>query len=534
MDSDAHGPTMKSKRSPQQGAALALVAALMALALLAALAAAIARSATGPGRNAANDKALATAREALIAHATSRPIDEVVGPGYLPCPDLDDDGWAESTCGSMTGETGQWQRLGRLPWKTLGLPDLRDSAGERLWYAVSSKHKGLLNCTVSPACLDMGPEAALGTITVRDAAGNVVHDGTSASPYEPGRGGAVAVVIAAGPALARWTGNGSPGVAQVRTCDGGACNAAGHCLTHPPTLTPKCNPINYLDRAPGPAHSDEDNARFVDRNDDAGRPGNRDGFIRGPVTGRDGTTWVNDRVLAVSYDDLMPRVMRRVAEEVASCLRGYGARAENAGRLPWAAPPCRSRDTDPALRWAGAHGALFGRVPDTPFLDAGTDSSGAMMPGWTPGCAIADASGETSSHARFTWWSAWKRHVFYALAAASRPAAGPAAACDPASCLLASGNPGAPTAAGHRFAVLVAGHPLLLDSVRQSRGSLADTDPRQWLEGANADLRRLNANPAAPECADDFTAPRGGADPASNRVAMGIAPGRNDVVVVGP
>ena len=27
--------------------------------------------------------------------------------------------------------------LGRLPWRTLGLPDPRDGSGERLWYAVS-------------------------------------------------------------------------------------------------------------------------------------------------------------------------------------------------------------------------------------------------------------------------------------------------------------------------------------------------------------------------------------------------------------
>ena len=30
---------------------------------------------------------------------------------------------------------------GRLPWKTLAIPDLRDGAGERLWYAVSVRFK---------------------------------------------------------------------------------------------------------------------------------------------------------------------------------------------------------------------------------------------------------------------------------------------------------------------------------------------------------------------------------------------------------
>ncbi|MBL0142719.1 MAG: hypothetical protein IPP91_11615 [Betaproteobacteria bacterium] len=518
----------------ERGIALVAIAAILAIAVLTALTAAIARSAAGPRRAAITDQALATAREALTAHATSRPLDEIVGPGYLPCPDLDDDGWAESTCGSMTGETGQWQRLGRLPWKTLGLPDLRDAHGERLWYAVSSKHKGLLNCTVSPACLDMSPEAALGTITIRDASGTVIHDGTSPSPYEPGRGGAVAVIFAPGPPIARWAGNGASTTTQARTCEGGRCNAAGHCLTSPPTLTPKCNPANYLDRSPGPAYADEDNARFVDRNDAAGRAGNRDGFIHGPIAGRDGTVWVNDRLAVISYDDLMPRVMRRVAEEVSACLRDYAARSENRGLLPWAAPACRSRDPDLILRGSDSSGTLFGRVPDTPFLATVRDSGTTMLGQWAPGCRIADANGSTAGATGFTWWSAWKRHVFYSVAPANRPAPGAPAACDSLTCLFVSQDGAGVASQGRRYAVLVAGPPLLFDSGRQSRSAMADADVRDWLEGANADLRRLNANPAAPECPADLSYPEGPATASYNRVATLASRSRNDVVVTGP
>ena len=90
--------------------------------------------------------------------------------GGLPSvPDLDER-WAEATCGSLAGNVGQDQRLGRLPWKTLGLPDLRDGYAERLWYAVSTRYKGLLNCAASRACIDMTPAQAIGTITVRDSA----------------------------------------------------------------------------------------------------------------------------------------------------------------------------------------------------------------------------------------------------------------------------------------------------------------------------------------------------------------------------
>jgi hypothetical protein len=374
----------------------------------------------------------------------------------------------------------------------------------------------------------------LGTITIRDPSGTVIHDGTSASPYEPGKGGAVAVVFAPGPALARWAGNGAAAIPQSRTCEGGRCDAAGRCLTQPPTLTPTCNAENYLDRSPGPAFSDEDNARFVDRNDAAGRPANRDGFIHGPVADHDDRVWVNDRLAVLSYDDLMPRVMRRVAEEVASCLRTYAARSGNNGRYPWAAPLCRGRDPDPVRRWSDSSGALFGRIPDTPFLATSGDSGTTMLPTWPAVCRIADANGNTAGAAGLTWWSAWKRHVFYSVAPASRPAPDAPHACDTLSCLFVTRDAENVEPHGHRFAVLVAGHPLLFDSGRQSRGAAGDTDARQWLEGANADLRRLNANPAAPGCAEDPSDPAGPASPSFNRVATLAARGRNDVVVAGP
>src|SRR5438034_8832924 len=186
-------------RANERGAAL-VVAALILLAVVGiVLAAELAALAGGGARDRVTERSLAQAREALIAYAVDRPITESVGPGYLPCPDLDDDGWAEATCGSQNGDSGQAERLGRLPWKTLGIPDLRDGHGERLWYAVSSKYKGLLNCGVSRACLDMTPDTALGTITVRDSAGTVLHDGTIAEAYRANEGGAVAVGLAPGP-----------------------------------------------------------------------------------------------------------------------------------------------------------------------------------------------------------------------------------------------------------------------------------------------------------------------------------------------
>ena len=72
--------------------------------------------------------ALAQAKQALIGRAFA----DSNRPGSLPCPDTNNDGSAESPI-----PTDCPSYIGRLPWRTLGLPDLRDGSGERLWYAVS-------------------------------------------------------------------------------------------------------------------------------------------------------------------------------------------------------------------------------------------------------------------------------------------------------------------------------------------------------------------------------------------------------------
>ena len=84
-------------------------------------------SAVQISRDEITSKALAQAKEALI----SRAVADSNHPGSLPCPDTNDDGSSEG------GTTCTMGHIGRLPWKTLGLPDLRDGSGERLWYVLS-------------------------------------------------------------------------------------------------------------------------------------------------------------------------------------------------------------------------------------------------------------------------------------------------------------------------------------------------------------------------------------------------------------
>jgi hypothetical protein len=82
-------------------------------------------------------RALTQAKESLLGFsATYAQTHEVKLQGYLPCPDKDGDGSVETPCESA-GKTV----IGRFPWRTLGLPPLRDGSGECLWYAVSGNFK---------------------------------------------------------------------------------------------------------------------------------------------------------------------------------------------------------------------------------------------------------------------------------------------------------------------------------------------------------------------------------------------------------
>lgn len=71
---------------------------------------------------------LAAAREALIGRAAS----DDNRPGSLPCPATSDDGIVPIFVQGNACPT----YIGRFPWYTLKVGELRDSAGELLWYAL--------------------------------------------------------------------------------------------------------------------------------------------------------------------------------------------------------------------------------------------------------------------------------------------------------------------------------------------------------------------------------------------------------------
>ncbi|WP_148717180.1 hypothetical protein [Chitinolyticbacter meiyuanensis] len=109
-----------------------------------------------------NADVLGEAKRALLAwsalHCTQpgANLANVVA-GELPRPDTDAPGTAGAGSQNVIGAP----RLGRLPWRTLAIPPLRDASGEVLWYAIRNEYgdNG-----------DNPPDPCL-SLTVRDAAG---------------------------------------------------------------------------------------------------------------------------------------------------------------------------------------------------------------------------------------------------------------------------------------------------------------------------------------------------------------------------
>ena len=113
-------------RSPQASLYLQRGAALIVAVVLFALIGVTAILAVARGTDSEAEKerrttdALAQAKAALIGFASGVALTGAERPGDLPCPDMDNDGSADppdSPCPTAAN------RLGRLPWRTLGLPD---------------------------------------------------------------------------------------------------------------------------------------------------------------------------------------------------------------------------------------------------------------------------------------------------------------------------------------------------------------------------------------------------------------------------
>jgi hypothetical protein len=166
------GRSRSVRSGVQRGAALLVTLALVAIIVGLAVLWVANTGASEAHRLQENAKIMGLIRDALVARAAT----DSSRPGSLPCPDNDNDGTAD---GSLC--TAPY--LGRVPWKTLDLPDLRDAAGERFWYALSPRfrdHSSACNpipCVLnsdSPADLTVNAVASVENVAIIFAPGEVV------------------------------------------------------------------------------------------------------------------------------------------------------------------------------------------------------------------------------------------------------------------------------------------------------------------------------------------------------------------------
>ena len=226
--------------------------------------------------------ALAQAKQALISRAAS----DANHPGSLPCPDavtniagnnVPNDGVADLLAGPACPSM-----IGRLPWRTLGLPDLRDADGERLWYFVAPAYQDSSAKIINPG--------TAGQITGYDCANQEAASRTWPCDNPRAIGTAwVAVVFSPGKAFG----------AQVRD--------AAHAGDYAQYLE-SFNPADpYRLRVAANAES-------------------------------------NDRLATISPDDIFAIAQRRIANELQAVLTKYFAAtaAQGSASMPWPAAACTS------------------------------------------------------------------------------------------------------------------------------------------------------------------------------------------------
>jgi hypothetical protein len=409
-------------------------------------------------RAATTNAALTRGKQALLDYIASKALDSTRDvPGDLPCPDTADP--TSPLAGSAAlGCSTAAARLGRLPFRTLGLPDLRDESGERLWYVLAQEFAPTNSTTVAIA-RDFLRQGDIGF----EGGGQTYYPGGNEGDY------AVALVIApGGPRLRN-------GRMQDRRCPGCAVQAQ-----------------QYLDRftPDGNATAAIDNAVYTPT---PAWPG-LSGF-------RDVPDWradANDRIIAISRREVIRAIQKRVAAEMAACVAGF--RDRNA-RYPWPAPidwpAARPNAAESPASCAGvqvgnytpvnyfpklyeAAGTTFGRVPKSILSGAASAADARVCPA-------------QASH----WWKTWAEFTFYGLADRHRPDAPATVRCkdagEAAGCLTVVDDSG--VRHDNEAVIVVSGPPLpgqaqyphaQCDLGASTTIQEARRNPANYLEGENA------------------------------------------------
>ena len=251
----------------QQGAALMVMLVIMVVGIAAILVGSLNSSAVKIARQNDSSSALALAKEVLIARATN----DANVLGSLPCPDTNNDGIADLLVGNECPSY-----IGRLPWKTLGIDDLRDGSGERLWYAVSRNFRDDNSNHIN--------SDTLGTLNV---------SGTQTASQ------LIAIVFAAGDPIGTQS--------------------------HSASNTMPCNGVNLIESLCVQNYLEGSNALPST----AAVPNNNYQLNAA-------SNLFNDQAIYLTHEQLFPFVEMRIAREVKACLDGYAAGSNN--KYPWAVP----------------------------------------------------------------------------------------------------------------------------------------------------------------------------------------------------
>lgn len=359
-------------KSTQRGAALLLTALIMVVSLSALLLAGL-NGSRPDAKQAENLTVLNTAHEALVGYALSyADMHANRLPGHLPCPDADGDGLADTPCGAA-GESA----IGRLPWRTLGLPPLRDIAGECLWYVVSGTYK---EDPVSGLSTD-----ADGQFLIHDANG-VVKLGNS--PLDR----AIAVVFAPGKVVQSQVRSLTP---NRRTECGSTRIADG-----------VSRASNYLE-----ARNGINNSVGTQSGAAPGTPGSAPvpasiaaTFVASPRFPEYDPADFNDTLIWISpadFDRVYTRMQAWVGDQVRACLQSYAL--SNGGIYPW--PAILNSVSSPDYQ--DDSGERFGRVAS----DLTNTAALGFDPVWPNSCFS------------WAWWNDWREQVFYAVDQSVAPSA---------------------------------------------------------------------------------------------------------------
>lgn len=431
-------PRHRPAGTKQRGATLLVILVIIVMGVAAALVSSLGSTALKNARQETTAAALAQAKDALVGYAiTYGDTHSGSVHGYLPCPDSDasnGEGSSKLSCGSKNISV-----IGRLPWKTLGLPTLRDGSGECLWYAVSGTYKNNPKTDLMNWDND-------GLFEMLDTNGTTVAQNV------------VAVVFAPGAVLS----------SQSRVPDGTAPVCGGNYAA-----------ANYLD-----SDGAVNNAAV------SGTAGTVSQFRFAA------SAQLNDQLIYVTRDDIFNAVMRRtdfidparnplrlMTQKATECIADYGNR-NNGGasdkRLPWSGR-LRSPATD---YWTDGNyddedDRLAGRLPYR--VNTSDDDTGNQIVSPYYQLQLRSISpynpvncpGVPEWTAYYPWWTNWKDHLFYALANNFKPSSG-ATSCG--TCLTVNG------AGAYAAVVMFAGKKL----AGQTRNSGADRlNFANYLEGRN-------------------------------------------------